>query len=147
MMLCGPQGVTRRSFQAELSTTVTMPRTREKCELGVSIMICCHNGAARLPETLAHLSRQKVDPGIPWEVLIVDNASTDDTAPRARQLWPESAPAPLRIIPEPQQGKPYACLRGLNEARYEFLGIIDDDNWPRRIGWKPPIRRCWLTPM
>ncbi len=92
-------------------------------------MICCHNSSARLPETLAHLSRQKVDPGIPWEVLIVDNASTDDTAQRARQLWPESAPAPLRVIPEPQKGKAYACLRGMEEARYEFIGIIDDDNW------------------
>jgi glycosyltransferase involved in cell wall biosynthesis len=106
-----------------------MSRTNECSRQGVSVIICCHNSSARLPETLAHLSRQKVDPGVPWEVLIVDNASTDDTAQRARQLWPESAPAPLRIISEPRTGLSYARLRGLAEARYEFLGFIDDDNW------------------
>ena len=46
-----------------------MPESKPQASLGVSVIVCCHDSAARLPETLAHLARQKVDPGIPWEVL------------------------------------------------------------------------------
>ena len=117
-----------------------MTRNSETSRLGISVIICCYNSSARLPETLAHLSRQKVDPGVPWEVLIVDNASTDDTARCARNLWPDSAPAPLRIVSEPRTGQSYARLRGLAEASYEFLGFIDDDNWVAedwlQIAWR-----------
>lgn len=113
----------------DLSRRRLAPSASAGLELGVSVIICCHNSSARLPETLAHLARQKVAADIRWEVLVVDNASTDDTAQRARQLWPESAAAPLRIVPEPRAGQSHARLRGLAEARYEFLGFIDDDNW------------------
>jgi len=104
-------------------------QTIGEAELGVSIVLCCHNSIARLPETLAHLARQKVASGVAWEVLVVDNASTDATAELARQLWPEHSSAPLRVVGEPRPGLAYARLRGSSEARYEFLSFIDDDNW------------------
>src|SRR6185437_5482655 len=66
--------------------------------LGVSVVICTYNGAARLPRTLAHLAAQENTGAIAWEVLVVDNASTDDTAEVARRCWPAHAPAPLRIV-------------------------------------------------
>ena len=37
----------------------------------------------------------------------------------------------MRIAFEPQPGKPHALEHGLSAARYEFLGIVDDDNWLR----------------
>jgi glycosyltransferase involved in cell wall biosynthesis len=95
---------------------------------GVSIVVCCHNSAGRLPETLAHLARQRAT-GIPWEVIVVDNASTDGTAEVARRLWPELPPAPLRIVRESRLGLSYARQRGLAEARYELVSFVDDDNW------------------
>jgi len=98
-------------------------------DLGVSVVICCHNSSARLPETLAHLARQKVASDVRWEVLVVDNASTDGTAQVAEQLWPKPSPAPLRVVAEPRPGQAHARLRALAEARYEFLSFIDDDNW------------------
>ncbi len=82
-----------------------------------------------MPETLAHLARQKVRDDIRWEVLIIDNASTDATGEIAEELWPKEAPAPLRVAHEARPGLAYARLRGLAEARYEFLSFIDDDNW------------------
>lgn len=96
---------------------------------GVSIIICCHNSAHRLPETLAHLAQQRRTEGITWEVLIVDNASTDGTAEVARELWPADAPAPLRVVDEPALGLSQARRRGLRDARYELLSFVDDDNW------------------
>jgi glycosyltransferase involved in cell wall biosynthesis len=94
---------------------------------GLSVIICCHNGAARLPTTLAHLMAQE-PPMTPWEVLLVDNASTDGSAAVARACWQNDA-APLSVIHEPRLGVRYARERGLVEAKYAFLGFIDDDNW------------------
>jgi glycosyltransferase involved in cell wall biosynthesis len=94
---------------------------------GFSVIICCHNGAARLPTTLAHLMVQE-PPMTPWEVLLIDNASTDGTAAVARSCW-QNGPAPLRVIDESHPGVRYARERGLTEAKYKFLGFVDDDNW------------------
>ncbi|MGF1523651.1 MAG: glycosyltransferase [Leptolyngbyaceae cyanobacterium] len=97
--------------------------------LGISVIICCHNSAAELPTTIRHLAAQQVSPPIPWEVVIIDNASTDTTAQVARSHWPENAPAPLRVIHEPKLGLINARYRALAEAKYEILSFIDDDNW------------------
>jgi GT2 family glycosyltransferase len=44
---------------------------------GVSVVVCCHNSASRLPTTLHHLAAQEVPRDLGWEVIVVDNASTD----------------------------------------------------------------------
>lgn len=94
---------------------------------GISVIICCHNGATRLPTTLMHLRAQE-EPGVPWELLIIDNASTDATADVARSCWVDG-PAPLRIIRESKLGLQNARQRGLAEAAFDYLGFVDDDNW------------------
>jgi glycosyltransferase involved in cell wall biosynthesis len=45
---------------------------------GISIIICTYNGKQKLEETL--LAILKLEATFSWELLIVDNASTDDTA-------------------------------------------------------------------
>jgi glycosyltransferase involved in cell wall biosynthesis len=97
--------------------------------LGVSVVICTYNGAARLPQTLAHLAAQKNTSAIAWELLVVNNASTDDTGEVARRCWPADAPAPLRVVQEPRIGLSSARIRGFAEARYEIVSFVDDDNW------------------
>jgi glycosyltransferase involved in cell wall biosynthesis len=98
-------------------------------ELGVTLIVRCHNSSTLLPRTLECLARQAVAPDIPWEVLVVDNASTDETSATALRLWPPDCRAPLRVTQEPQLGQAYACARGIDEANYEFLTFVDDDNW------------------
>jgi glycosyltransferase involved in cell wall biosynthesis len=97
--------------------------------LGVSIVVCCHNSAKRLPDTLAHLASQKIPDGVSCEVVVVDNASTDNTAVLAQELWPAHCRIPLRVLQEPQLGLSCARHRGIVEAKYEFVSLIDDDNW------------------
>ena len=97
--------------------------------LGVSVIICCHNSAQELPQTIQHLAVQQVSSDVLWEVLIIDNASTDDTAQVAQSCWPETAPAPLKVVHEPNLGLINARYRALAEAKYEILSFIDDDNW------------------
>ncbi len=81
--------------------------------LGVSVVICCHNSAILLPQTIAHLKRQRVDRGLEWEVLVVDNASSDSTVQVARQCWGADVPAAMRIVCESRLGLCYARERAL----------------------------------
>jgi glycosyltransferase involved in cell wall biosynthesis len=97
--------------------------------LGVSIVVCCHNSAEKLRQTLAHLAAQEVAGEPQWEVIVIDNASTDETARVALESWPQSSLGRLRVINEPQLGLSYARWRGFKEARYEFVCFVDDDNW------------------
>ena len=95
----------------------------------VSIVICTYNGSKRLPETLRHLAAQEVPSAIPWEIIVVDNASTDDTAEVARRHEASLHPVPLRVVAEPVPGLSSARQRGIREARFEILSMVDDDNW------------------
>ena len=97
--------------------------------LGVTVAICTYNGAGFLPATLSHLRAQIVSSGTPWEVLIVDNASTDNTAEVARRCWPRDSPTELRIVEECKPGLSNARARAFSEARYEIVSFVDDDNW------------------
>lgn len=95
--------------------------------MDLSFIIPTYNGAARLPETLAHLAAQANRGGWAWEVLVVDNASTDGTAEVARE-WAGRIPVELRVIAEPTPGQRHAIHRGLREARGRYFTLVDDDN-------------------
>ncbi len=96
---------------------------------GISVIICCYNSASRLGETLSHLKSQKGLAAISWEVIVVDNASTDNTTEVALQHWKDFITAPLRVIREPKAGLAHARKCGFNAAKYDYFCMVDDDNW------------------
>lgn len=97
---------------------------------GVSVVVCCYNSEKRLPDTLRHLARQKVNDSLQWEVIVVDNASTDNTAMVAAKLWKEyRGQDVLSIVHQSQPGLNHAREKGIEVARYEYIIFCDDDNW------------------
>jgi len=97
--------------------------------IGVSCLICTYNGASRIAETLGCLARQTGLATIAWEVILVDNASTDDIAEQAQRHWEAlGAPAPLHLLREPKPGKQYALETAIGQVRYRYTCIVDDDN-------------------
>lgn len=96
---------------------------------GVSVVICCYNSAARLPATLAHLQSQRDADAISWELIVVDNASSDDTVAVARRYWPADGRVPLTVVTETRRGVAHARAAGFAAARYGAVSFIDDDNW------------------
>lgn len=101
----------------------------QKHAAGVSVLLCTFNGAARLPETLVCLANQHPLPSAAWEIILVDNASTDATAEIARQVWADlGSPAPLWVLQEPRSGKQFALELAVAQARYAYTCIVDDDN-------------------
>lgn len=101
-----------------------------KTKKGVSVIVCCYNSSLRLSNTLNALVNQKFDSTVPWEIIIVDNASTDDTASIAAQIWQTfNSDIILRVVHEPVPGLGHARYKGINEASYSILLFCDDDNW------------------
>ncbi len=102
----------------------------EEIEKGISVIICCYNSEQRLYETLKHLALQKTN-ALPWEIIIVDNASTDNTASFAKGTWKgfNKNEVELKVVEEEKQGLSFARQRGVDEAGYEYIIFCDDDNW------------------
>jgi glycosyltransferase involved in cell wall biosynthesis len=97
---------------------------------GISIVICAYNAAKRLPETIRHLALQLVRPGICWEVIVIDNGSTDGTAGVSKTEWEKyGAPVPLIIEYLEKPGLNGARELGISIAKYEYVILCDDDNW------------------
>jgi glycosyltransferase involved in cell wall biosynthesis len=93
-----------------------------------SVVVCTYNRAALLPACLASLDRLE-DPGVPYELVVVDNGSTDGTAEFLAR-WAAAAPAggpARRALREPRSGKSYALNLAIAETTSEWLALTDDD--------------------
>jgi glycosyltransferase involved in cell wall biosynthesis len=95
---------------------------------GISVIICCYNSATRIATTLAHLAKQEHLHTILWEIIVVDNASTDNTQEVVLQNWQNSI-APLHLLYEKNAGLANARACGFAAAKYDFFCMVDDDNW------------------
>lgn len=96
---------------------------------GVTIVICCYNSVALLPQTLAHIAAQKVPPDISWELLIVNNNSTDHTIETANGFFNSHPEISGSVLHEDTPGLSYARQMGFDHAKYEYIILCDDDNW------------------
>jgi glycosyltransferase involved in cell wall biosynthesis len=96
----------------------------------MSVVVCTHNRAGYLGAVLDALSAQ-TDPPAGFEVILVDNASTDDTSSVAAEhpIARGEDPA-FRYVFEPTLGLSAARNRGVNEAAGEIVAFLDDDAIP-----------------
>lgn len=91
----------------------------------LSVVICTWNRAELLAGCLASLAAQGL-PGDEWEVLVVDDGSTDDTAAVATADG-AAGDAPVRHLLQDHRGQPAARNRGIAEATGDVVLFLDDD--------------------
>ncbi len=99
--------------------------------VNLTVAIPTYNGKNRLPKVLEKLKEQVNTEHINWEVIIVDNNSTDGTAKLVKEYqdnWLHDVP--LKYCFESEQGISFARQKAMNEAKGELVGFIDDDNPP-----------------
>lgn len=96
-------------------------------EMDLTIAICAFNSTRPLPLALEALRDQQVPAGTTWELLVIDNRSTDGTGALAERLGREWS-LPMRVIVENEPGLIHARRRAAAEARGTLLSFIDDDN-------------------
>lgn len=96
-----------------------------------TVAIPTYNGASRLPRLLECLYNQINTESILWQIIVVDNNSTDNTA-KVVQTYQEKwqRPYPLKYCWEEKQGAAYARKKAFQETQGELIGFLDDDNYP-----------------
>jgi glycosyltransferase involved in cell wall biosynthesis len=94
--------------------------------MDVSVVLATYNRAASLRTTLETFSRLVCPPALAWELLVVDNNSSDNT-PSVIQEFSRTARFPVRYILEKRQGKSFALNSGVAEAKGEIIAFTDDD--------------------
>jgi glycosyltransferase involved in cell wall biosynthesis len=97
----------------------------------VSVVIPTYNRSALLRSTVNSVLSQ--DTQTTFEVIVIDNNSSDDTKDVVDSLI-ERHPAQVRYIVERKQGNAHARNRGIEEAKGAIIAFVDDDvtvdkNW------------------
>lgn len=92
----------------------------------ISVIICTFNRCDSLRLVLADLRNQVLPPNVSYEVLVVDNNSSDETKAVVEDAI-ESTPGLFRYHFEEQQGKTYALNSGIENACGKILVFTDDD--------------------
>lgn len=115
------QGSLAKPHQPDLSVSAAAPRGH-----AFSLVICTYNRAEQLRDALRTALEQDTDGLFTYEVLVVDNNSTDHTRAVVDSFLAVGHPN-LRYLSEPRQGKSFALNLALSELSGAHYTIVDDD--------------------
>lgn len=95
----------------------------------ISVVVCTRNRADYLDKMLSSLQRLQVPNDLEWEVIFVNNGSSDNT----RVILENSRKyfcVPVTIIDEERPGLSYARNIGWKNAKGKIIAFTDDDCYP-----------------
>jgi glucosyl-dolichyl phosphate glucuronosyltransferase len=92
----------------------------------ITAIVCTFNRCQSLSKALDSVAAQVLPESVEWEVIVVDNNSSDQTREVA-QDYCRRYPRRFRYLLEPQQGKSHALNRGIRETHGDVLAFLDDD--------------------
>jgi len=90
----------------------------------ITVAICTWNRCGLLRQCLEQITKVAIPPEIEWELLVVNNNSTDATDEVIASF---SDRLPVRRLFEPKPGKSHALNLAAQEARGEYILWTDDD--------------------
>jgi glycosyltransferase involved in cell wall biosynthesis len=108
--------------------------------MDLSVIVCTRNRAMRLRHFLQVMTTVEVPTGVSWELLVVDNASTDLTSVLIKEEIARRR-LPIVDLKEPVPGKSRALNSALMAAQGELVVFTDDDTEPRS-SWLRAYLHC-----
>lgn len=101
--------------------------------MDITVAIPTYNGSEKIPKVFKKLQQQIGLENVKWEVIVIDNNSSDDTSKVVQEYRDvKFLLVELKYYFEPQQGASYARQRAVKEARGELIAFLDDDNFPEK---------------
>lgn len=91
----------------------------------ISFIICTYNREKYIYECLSRLAKNTAQTG--WEIVLVNNNSTDGTAAECERFVKDYKPTNYHYFVETQQGLSFARNRGIAEAHGDWFVFLDDD--------------------
>ncbi len=110
--------------------------------MNISVLIPAYNSADTIASCLASVAQQTY---APQEIIVVDDASTDDTLAVIADWERHNPTLPLRILAQPTNGGPAAARNaGIQAAGCDWIAFLDaDDAWlPYRLAVQEPLVRA-----
>ena len=98
-------------------------------KLRISVVVSTCNRSGDLPRLFDALARQTLSGPMAWELVLVDNRSTDDTAEVIRELAGRST-FPVTSLFEGRPGKSHGLNTGVKVAHGDIIAFTDDDGVP-----------------
>ena len=95
----------------------------------ITVLICTRNNGESLRDTLECLLTQEGAQGLEYEIVVVDNQSTDGTR-AVLEAYAQKFAGRLRYFYERRRGKPFALNLGVHHARGAIIASTDDDCLP-----------------
>jgi glycosyltransferase involved in cell wall biosynthesis len=92
----------------------------------ISVIVPTYNRAKILSMAVESLIKQDFNK-LNYEIVIVDNNSTDNTKEVAEKYQKENPDTVIRYVFEPSQGLVFARHAGVRESKYDVLSFTDDD--------------------
>ncbi len=92
----------------------------------ITVILCTYNRCQSLAKALESAASLTVPEPDEWEVVVVDNNSSDQTR-QVVQEFCQRYPRRFHYVFEAQQGKSYALNAGIREGRGDVLAFMDDD--------------------
>jgi len=93
----------------------------------ITVILCTYNRCGSLAKTLNSLAALTLPESVEWEVLVVDNNSSDETREVVEKNFCSRYSGHFRYVFERQPGKSHALNTGIREARGDILAFTDDD--------------------
>jgi glycosyltransferase involved in cell wall biosynthesis len=94
--------------------------------MDITVILCTYNRCKSLPKALESIVASELPASVSWEVLVVDNNSTDATRPVVEEFCLQN-PGRIRYLFEPEQGLSRARNAGVREAHGQIIAFMDDD--------------------
>lgn len=92
----------------------------------ISVILCTYNRCQDLAKTLESLASSRFASLVEWEILVVDNNSSDQTR-NVVEDFSRRYPSRFVYLFEPMQGKSHALNAGIRGARGDVVAFTDDD--------------------
>lgn len=94
----------------------------------VSVIVPAYNEERNIGETIRHIEAWQSLKGRVWEIMVVDDGSTDNTAAIAQDCVKTEGPCRVKLLRQEKNiGKGAAVRRGMMEATGEYLLMCDAD--------------------
>jgi glucosyl-dolichyl phosphate glucuronosyltransferase len=105
--------------------------------MNITVILCTYNRCQSLTKALQSAALLKMPAFVDWEILVVDNNSTDETRDVTEEFC-RKYPGRFRYAFEPRQGKSRALNYGIRLTNAEILAFRDDDvevdpDWLRNL--------------
>ncbi|HTK90363.1 MAG TPA: glycosyltransferase [Verrucomicrobiae bacterium] len=97
--------------------------------MDLSVIVCTYNRAASLELTLRAFAAQTTPPELTWELVVVDNNSTDATR-SVVEAFAATAAVRVRYLFEGRQGLSHARNAGITGSIGALMAFTDDDVRP-----------------